>query len=521
MKKTLLIISIFSLFLFANYANAQTRPTVPPLVPDSVTGCTGYENEARCRPEWADSVSKCEVGTLGLGGANTCVTTDLAVKAISPYVMVCSSTYQTAGCIPHKVNMYAANSLARQAEIMGRSLGYTITCSTETLGMAGYVNPINNLTYGLFTSCTINGQSGFDAYTLVNDPARNQSYTNWDVMATELKSIAAAEACGIYKIVYWNTDGSYKCIASPYYTDTCVGAENNNKFNYVTGKSCSISTTPITPQTPTYTAPSTNGWTNSILDLLSKITINLKSQLDAIGKTGGTQTTTSAGTSLQSMASYVSSVSKIINDISANLKNQLNSIGTGQTTTQATTAQNITSSDSIIIDTTIPGTLTFRYLRLDTTEQGWVSWREIEVYGLNSVAVKPVSSKASCVWCGYGATYDTPNPSIDVAPDKTYDNNTQTNWNAGETADNCNWGFPHMRNDGLYGVGCAPWSTRKAWVQLDYGSIQTFSKIRAMQNGNTTSELTRVLVSDDGINFKELTTFKAPMGDMEWMQYPQ
>ncbi|MFA5791967.1 MAG: hypothetical protein WC884_02930 [Candidatus Paceibacterota bacterium] len=220
LTKNLLVFAfvIVSLLSFINQANAQTRPTVPPLVPDSVTGCTGYEMTAQCRPEWADSVFKCQVGTLGLGGANTCVTVDESVKSISPYVMVCSSTYQTAGCIPYKVNIYAAKNLANQAQIMLRSAGYTASCSTETLGTAGYVNPINNLTYGLFTSCTVNGHSGFDAYTLVNDPARDQSYTNWDVLATELKSIKAAETCGPTKIVFWNSDGSYKCIDSPHYT---------------------------------------------------------------------------------------------------------------------------------------------------------------------------------------------------------------------------------------------------------------------------------------------------------------
>ena len=137
MKKTLLIISIFSLFLFANYANAQTRPTVPPLVPDSVTGCTGYEMTASCRPEWAESVSRCVPGSINLGGKDTCVTTDSAVALISKYVTICSPTNALNSCRPHRVNNYAAKNLANQAEIMGRSLGYTITCSTETLGMGG------------------------------------------------------------------------------------------------------------------------------------------------------------------------------------------------------------------------------------------------------------------------------------------------------------------------------------------------------------------------------------------------
>ncbi|OHB15263.1 MAG: hypothetical protein A2605_03030 [Candidatus Zambryskibacteria bacterium RIFOXYD1_FULL_39_35] len=317
MKKiTVFAFVILGLLSLANYTYAQTRPTVPPLVPDSVTGCTGYENESRCRPEWADSASKCQVGTLGLGGANTCVTIDESVRRISPYVMVCSSTYQVAGCVPHKVNPYAAGSLAKQAEIMGRSLGYTISCSVETLGMAGYVNPINNLTYGLFTSCTINGRSGFDAYTLVNDPARDTSYTNWDVMATELKSIAAAEACGgNISNVYFNTDGTYRCI---------------------TPTTPTTPTTPVTPTTPTIsTIPSTTinqsylSYATNLTATLTKIIANLKSQLNSIG---GIQTTTSIPAS-QTTTSYTSSITNALNNMTANLKSQLNSTGTGQNTT--------------------------------------------------------------------------------------------------------------------------------------------------------------------------------------------
>lgn len=633
---TLLIVGFFS---FINYANAQTRPTVPPLVPDSATGCTGYENEARCRPEWADSVSRCQVGTLNLGGANTCVTTDLAVKEVAPYVVVCSSSFQLDGCQPHKVNIYAAKNLANQAEIMGRSLGYTISCNTQTLGMAGYINPANNLTYGLFTSCTVNGHSGFDAYTLVNDPARNSSYTNWDVLATELKSIAATTACGIYKVVSWNSNGTYQCVASPHYTDTCVGAENASKFNYVTGKSCAVSntsTTPpacgitatcggsqvvipntnitnTTPATTNLTPPPSNTYNNnwyykdlsySSVDEENQLTstetidpttectgyettanchpewnrttsvcnaskmtgpcrpervnpyaaANIAKRAVAIGKQKGYATLCSAryvpfrpGIDPDTGLTYYYDIECSVNgttgiDAEIMLSNSnweaqvgkpsttgTNTIGTITSTpaTNTTNTQTITNSTRPSCSLTATcgtnnntqntsASLTFRYLKLDTTEDGWVSWREIEAYGQNGVAVKPVSSKASCTWCGYGATNEVKNPQVDVAPSNTYDGGVHTSWNAGETGEKCNWQVPGSNGQ----LGCHGSYERKAWIQLDYGSVQTFSKIRAMQNGNTITEVTRVLVSNDGINFKELTTFKAPMGDMEWVQYP-
>jgi|GEM_PF-2911336 len=326
MKKTLLIIATFSLFFVTNYILAQTVPTVPPRTPDPISGCTGFETTTSCRPEWAESLVDCIPGSLGVAGPNTCIPPDLTLREAFPVVQVCSQTNSTGACRPERVNPYAAGTIARQAQNMGEQLGYTISCEASITPIRLGVDPTTNLNYFMNSLCTVNGQSGFSAELLVSNPS------NWEVLATELKSIEASKVCGIYKVVYWNKDGSYKCIASPSYTDTCVGAENYNKFNYVTGKSCNATTT-TTPPSPTHTTPSTTGWATSALDLLSKLTINLKSQLDTIGKTGGTQTSTSA-INLQSTASYVSSVSSIINNMSSNLKNQLNSIGTGQKVNQ-------------------------------------------------------------------------------------------------------------------------------------------------------------------------------------------
>lgn len=363
MKKTLFVTSILGLLFVTNYIIAQT---VPPRTPDPVSGCTGFETTASCRPEWAEALANCVSGSLGIAGPNTCEPTNPDLRKIFPAVSVCTQTNTTGPCRPERVNPYAAGTIARQAKNMGEQLGYTISCEASKASLGGGVDSTTNLGYFMNSLCTVNGQSGFSAEGLVTNPS------NWEVLATELKSIEAAKVCGVYKVVFWNEDGSYKCVASPYYTDTCVGAENATKFNYVTGKSCAVSTTPTTTTpSPTYTTPSTTGWTTSMLDLLSKITINLKSQLDVIGKTGGTQTSMSV-INLQTTTSYVSSVSKIINDMAANLKNQLHAIDTGQTQTGTVPQLPITDTSTYV--TVSPGDPNAKCTGYETTENCHPEW---------------------------------------------------------------------------------------------------------------------------------------------------
>jgi hypothetical protein len=163
------------------------------------------------------------------------------------------------------------------------------------------------------------------------------------------------------------------------------------------------------------------------------------------------------------------------------------------------------ASTSVENQTSGTDPMTFRYLKLDTTKGGWVSWREIEAYDANGTLVKPVASTASCVMCGY--TTGQANALANLA----YDGNSSTSWNAGETLSWCGPTQPNM--------ACNT-ATRHDWIQLDYGKNVTFSKIRALPNGNSGDEVTKVLTSKDGSKFTELTKIVAPTIDNQWIEYP-
>lgn len=149
----------------------------------------------------------------------------------------------------------------------------------------------------------------------------------------------------------------------------------------------------------------------------------------------------------------------------------------------------------------------FRFLKVTTSEAGWVSWREIEAYDASGNKVQPATITASAT---YDGTWQTPilPPAL---PAYVSDGNPETSWNAGETNPNC----PKTN----YTPEC-PNSTRSAWILLDYGSSRNFSKIRLMENGRTVTEASNVSVSSDGSSFQSLTTFYAPIRDREWLQYP-
>lgn len=345
MKKVLFINIILSLFFVTNYIIAQTVPTIPAKTPDPESGCTGFETTAYCHPEWTLAMSNCVPGSFSANDS-TCVTINPDLLKIMPKVSVCSPTNTAGPCRPERVNPYAAGTIAKQAENMGEQLGYTISCEASKTSLGFGLDGNTNLDYFMNSLCTINGQSGFSAELLVSSPS------NWTVLATELKSLEASKVCGIYKVVYWNPDGSYKCINSPAYTDTCVGAENALKFNYVTKQPCTPVTTPTTPTVPTTPAvtPSsqtgissnTSSYIKNLYSVLNNMIANLKNQL------GMVQTGQAAP---QTTASYVSSVSQTLNGIISNLKGQLNSIDTEQTTTGIITVQ--TGASAPLVELTL------------------------------------------------------------------------------------------------------------------------------------------------------------------------
>jgi hypothetical protein len=151
-----------------------------------------------------------------------------------------------------------------------------------------------------------------------------------------------------------------------------------------------------------------------------------------------------------------------------------------------------------------------RYIKDEITKSGWVAIREMEVYDKDNNKLKIINATSSCDWCGYG----TP-PSYAVGAKGVFDNNWETVWNAGETAPNCDWYISHLRDDGIYGVGCSPSAVRSAWINVDLGKAYEIGRIRILIMGNSPekeSDLPRtdkISVSEDGINYKTICELKA------------
>ncbi len=338
-KKIKKIIPVFILpitaFLFiTTKAEAQTRPTIPPIQPDPMTGCTGYETESKCHPEWADALANCVVGTFD-SNTSTCTTANPDLYKIFPTVNVCSAKTMNDRCKPQRYNIYAATDLARRAEIMGREIGLQISCPVKKESIAG---PDNNshLNYYYNTYCTIEGIYGFDPDLLVNDPARNTSYTNWDVTLTTIKSSKAIEVCGGPDKTFFNPDGTYRCITS---TQTPTQTSTQTNIQTSTQNQTTINQTNI--------SQNINSYSSFLLSSLSSLVNNLKNHLQNSSGSNAiaSQTTQNA---------YNSSLISSLNQMVVNLKSQLNSIQTNQKTSSTKTSSGITTPTIISIKTPDP-----------------------------------------------------------------------------------------------------------------------------------------------------------------------
>jgi hypothetical protein len=153
------------------------------------------------------------------------------------------------------------------------------------------------------------------------------------------------------------------------------------------------------------------------------------------------------------------------------------------------------------------GLMEFRYLRVATTEPGWVAWREIELFAPNGTKITPVAATASCDWCNSG----TP-ASYSGGPTAVYDGTAGLVWNAGETA---------LCSDSQ----CLSTRLRSAWIVLDLGSVKKVGSFRLQEMGDTTAEVTDVYSSSDGEKYTKITQFKAsedyPFKDSMWLTYPK
>ena len=142
----------------------------------------------------------------------------------------------------------------------------------------------------------------------------------------------------------------------------------------------------------------------------------------------------------------------------------------------------------------------FRFLKIETTKQGWISWREIEAYDENGNKVIPVSVNAlNGGW-----------QPLNSGPEKAIDGNLHTAWNSGETNPSC---YPN------YGPNC-PESTRQAWFIIDYGSPKRIVKIRLLPNGDAYTQTDKYYISNDNLSYKYINEFSGIVRDNRWIEFP-
>jgi hypothetical protein len=150
---------------------------VPALVADAASGCTGFETTVSCHPEWKAAQAQCVTGTYNEQGHSCTVPWNSGYTSSQ----ICGPNYMDGPCRPARVNPYAAAAIARQAEEMGKKLGYTISCAASMATLPFGVDPNTGLSYFMNSLCTINGQEGYGAELLVTNT------NNWAVVAEELK----------------------------------------------------------------------------------------------------------------------------------------------------------------------------------------------------------------------------------------------------------------------------------------------------------------------------------------------
>jgi hypothetical protein len=206
----------------------------------------------------------------------------------------------------------------------------------------------------------------------------------------------------------------------------------------------------------------------------------------------------------------------------------------------------VNNADDPITNTPVsvdPNNMSFRFIKIATVENGWVSWREVELYEKKVVNVSATSSvstancyvlpngTSNCNNLGSTTSTTTVESKINILPSrinapsftfpganlsevsagKAVDGNIETAWNAGETNVPC-------RTPGT--LGC-PSAVREANFIIDLGKIKNISRIRLIENGDTITEVTTVYVSNNGKDYTELTKFVGPIADRQNLDFPK
>lgn len=449
-----------------------------------------------------------------------------------------SNTTNTSGVCTGDIlnNATAAQDCAAKAQAQAAARGYTASCnvtvSTSPDGSVGY-----------YPGCTVAGSSDSrSAYSLVGWSGNGLSVNpSWDTLKTDMAYENAFSSCGGLNFYYSN--GAYVCGTPPNGSGSGSSAAASGSGSSATSQQ-------------TAQQQAVNVQTTILNNAKNMISIFMK-QLDALKTVGGTNTSTptpsNGGVSTNGSCSQLTAdlkegssgaavtvltrmlvaeglmsaeqstfdaqvteavkayQSKYKNDIltpagltaptgyvGVNTRTYMNSRMTGCGTTPTTPT------------TPVPGVSAnqFRYLRVRTTKNGWISWREIEVYDTTGakISISPAAVKASAT---YDGTWQYPPVAAQVAGN-VVDGNSATVWNAGETNPDCT---------GSYGASCVD-SSRSASITVDLGAVRNVSRIRLQQNGNALVETNSVEVSNDNQNFVSVASFSAPIGDSEWLEYP-
>ncbi len=393
-----------------------------------------------------------------------------------------------------RYDITATQECAQIAEAQGRALGYDITCGVQTRNEFIVVdaNPVGsqNTYYG---SCTINGQTGFSPETLAgytgsgtpySDPSglvQSQIYGagfNINPMWYTVPSILSTGSGAPGSVTTISTTGSTG--ASSLINNLSINSGTTNISSNTLVRSITTTNSPgrITSQHMSGILSSVNNLVAAAKRLYG-ITVNVPTTLNTILGVGvfGIPGSTPSGSTT----------------------------GTGSTGTGGTTgAGGTTGGINYGVVTYGPGeTLSnARYVRIEATENGWISWREIEIYDSNGTKLSPTSLQATA-----GITYGLVSSS--VSPDKAFDGNPETAWNAGETNGACITAT----------FGCVQ-TVRNAFIDIDLGSAKNISKIKLMENGGTWTEVAKVYVSSDRSKFTQVAQFSFPIRDREWLEYP-
>jgi hypothetical protein len=250
-----------------------------------------------------------------------------------------------------------------------------------------------------------------------------------------------------------------------------------------------------------------------------------------------------------SPSSYSNSVLNTLKSIIQKYESLLSQINSQSipNNTSPTTPVNSPSPQNPTGAVTLPAT--FRYIKINTPEdQGWIAWREIEVYGSNGklpiaasavgqlphvdfdscypAALKNVATTTGIVngynvgwWYSYCSSWGP--TGYNSTPDKAYDGNTDTVWNGAFTSYS-----PYPKRCHIIanaGAGTSGYSAYQNWITLDLGSSQTVTKMRMMVEGGVqtaTCGIHQVMGSLDGTNFALIKEFSGDFFGRQWLQYP-